>query len=385
MYTNGQLQQLQEQLVKSFQESIQQTQILNAFRTVPRHAFIEQMYRKQKGQWHLMEGSSSERMETIYTNKSLVTQIENNQPSSSSSQPSLMATMLDALDLQQGQRVLEIGTGTGYNAAVMAEIVGPSGRVISIDIDASLIGKARQRFDRLEYKNIEVYCAHGLDGYTTARPYDRIIATASFPYIPVSWLDQLAPDGLLVAPIQTPLAGALLKVTKGNSGRSAIGTFLDLPYVHFMPLRRTYLPSREDISATTSLPFFATEQCPFDTSIFDTSFDWLFWLHFAFPTARLVWYSRSWKEQTLTCPVLLDATMKTMLIFYPSNQPWSVEIRGEPQAWHRLQQVYSSWIEANRPSLLHYQFQSDASGTQSVRLNTTQHTAPLWFMYRCPS
>src|SRR6266536_5652341 len=113
-------------------------QARHAFLQVPRHLFVQQYYEQQGNSlnWDLVQATP----EQVYRDEALVTQIDGRgMPSSSTSQPSLMAAQLEALAPEHGQRVLEIGVGTGYNAALLGEMVGDTGQVISIDIDEDLV------------------------------------------------------------------------------------------------------------------------------------------------------------------------------------------------------------------------------------------------------
>jgi protein-L-isoaspartate(D-aspartate) O-methyltransferase len=122
-------------------------------------------------------------------------------PVSSSSQPAMMAIMLDQLGLEPGHRVLEIGTGSGYNAAVMSAVVGPQGQVVSIDIDPELIERSRASLASAGYDCVTLLCADGGFGYPAGAPFDRIIVTAGAWDIAPAWLQQVVPGGLLVLPL----------------------------------------------------------------------------------------------------------------------------------------------------------------------------------------
>jgi protein-L-isoaspartate(D-aspartate) O-methyltransferase len=140
-------------------------------------------------------------------------------PVSSSSQPAMMAIMLDQLGLQAGHRVLEIGTGSGYNAAVMATVVGPEGKVISIDIDPELVVRARASLGAAGYDAVTVMCADGGFGDPDDAPFDRIIVTAGAWDIAPAWLDQVTPGGLLVLPLSVrgiQLSVALRRVDRDD-------------------------------------------------------------------------------------------------------------------------------------------------------------------------
>ena len=111
-----------------------------------------------------------------------------------------MAVMLDALELRRGQRVLEIGAGTGYNASLIAKIVGDTGSVTAIDIDPDLVSRARRAIRRAGSR-ARVVAGDGYAGVARYGPYDRVIATASTSVVPRAWWEQLVPDGLLEVPL----------------------------------------------------------------------------------------------------------------------------------------------------------------------------------------
>jgi protein-L-isoaspartate(D-aspartate) O-methyltransferase len=150
-------------------------------------------------------------VEAAYRDKAIVTKRDaNGVPISSSSQPTIMALMLDQLDLAPGQRVLEIGAGTGFNAALLAYLVGPAGVVVSVEIDPAAAQSARAGLAAAGYPDVTVVCADGANGYPAAAPYDRIIATVGVWDLASAWLDQLAPGGRVVVPLD--LRGAQVSV-----------------------------------------------------------------------------------------------------------------------------------------------------------------------------
>lgn len=120
---------------------------------------------------------------------------------SSSSQPAIMAIMLEQLDLQPGQQVLEIGTGPGYNAALIAHIVGETGKVVTVEIEEDLAEAAREHLASAGFNQVQVISADGGYGYPEAAPYDRIILTVGAPDISPNWWNQLKPGGRLVLPL----------------------------------------------------------------------------------------------------------------------------------------------------------------------------------------
>jgi len=146
------------------------------------------------------------------------------------SQPYIVAYMTELLELQTRHRVLEIGTGSGYQAAVISRIAAT---VVSIERYRRLAERARKTFDMIGYTNIEVISGDGLDGTPHRGPYDRIIVTAAAPSIPDSWVDQLADNGILLLPLG-PQDGPQRIVRFRKSGGEIIGE--DLIPVRFVPV-----------------------------------------------------------------------------------------------------------------------------------------------------
>lgn len=172
----------------------------NAFAQVPRHVFVPEV------------GPSA-----AYRDDAIVIKCgPDGLPISSSSQPAMMAIMLEQLGLEPGHRVLEIGTGSGYNAAVMSVIVGRRGTVVSVDIDTELVERARASLAAAGYDTVIVRCADGGYGDPAGAPFDRIIVTAGAWDIAPAWLDQLAPGGRLVLPLS--IRGIQLSVSLERSG-----------------------------------------------------------------------------------------------------------------------------------------------------------------------
>jgi protein-L-isoaspartate(D-aspartate) O-methyltransferase len=156
-----------------------------AFASVPRHLFLPELT-----------------LAAAYADDALVIKYDpDGLPVSSSSQPAMMAIMLEQLGLEPGHRVLEIGTGSGYNAAVLAHIVGPGGRVVTIDIDPGLVARAQASLGAAGYASVQARCADGGFGDPGGGPFDRVIVTAGAWDIAPAWLDQLDRAGRLVLPL----------------------------------------------------------------------------------------------------------------------------------------------------------------------------------------
>jgi protein-L-isoaspartate O-methyltransferase len=217
-----------------------------AFAQVPREVFVARFHRPYPGDG-LVDGADPaqqpEWLAQVYTDQVLVVQYTSapgmhgaGAPTSSSSQPSVMAGMLEALDLQPGHRVLEIGTGTGYNAALLCQRVGAH-NVTTVELDPGLADSARVALGSLEL-HPRVVVGDGAAGVAEAAPFDRIIATASTGHIPPAWINQLTPGGIIVVDLRGPLAGGLIRLTSSpqTDSEAVHGRFLELPGA-FMPLR----------------------------------------------------------------------------------------------------------------------------------------------------
>jgi protein-L-isoaspartate(D-aspartate) O-methyltransferase len=164
-----------------------------AFRSVPRHLFLPEVP-----------------LARAYADEAVAVQTVDGVTTSSASQPSMMAIMLRQLNLHPGHRVLEIGAGTGYNAALMRRIVGPSGRVVAVDIDAELVDGAAQHLAAAGVDGVELICADGALGHAPGAPYDRIVLTVGSGDVRPEWVAQLATGGRLLLPLT--LRGTQLSV-----------------------------------------------------------------------------------------------------------------------------------------------------------------------------
>ncbi|GAA1848124.1 hypothetical protein GCM10009836_29720 [Pseudonocardia ailaonensis] len=167
--------------------------VLAAFAVVPRHLFLP--------------GTP---VEEAYEDRAIPTQTTDGVPTSSSSQPSMMAIMLGQLDVRPGHRVLEIGAGTGYNAALLARLTGPGGSVTSIDIDPDLVARAAEHLAAAGVEGVDLRIGDGALGVPDAAPYDRIVLTVGSWDIRPEWVAQLAPGGRLLLPLT--LQGSQLSV-----------------------------------------------------------------------------------------------------------------------------------------------------------------------------
>ena len=183
--------------------------ILDAFRAVPREAFVG------SGYVHLAYGDHPLPIEAQQT----------------ISQPYIVALMIQAARIRTSDRVLEVGAGSGYAAAVISRIAE---LVIGIERQHELIEVARERMERLGYGNVEIVEGDGTLGWPDEAPYNAILAAASGSHVPQPLIDQLAPGGRLVMPLGDPgWAQELVKITKGPGDKLVRE---NLGGVRFVPL-----------------------------------------------------------------------------------------------------------------------------------------------------
>jgi protein-L-isoaspartate(D-aspartate) O-methyltransferase len=203
--------------------AVRSPRIATALRAVPRHVFVPRAS-----------------LATAYANDVVQTKLdENSMPISAASQPAMVALMLEQLQAQPGDRVLEIGAGTGYNAALLAQLAGPDGAVTTIDVDEDITRGAAAALRAAGYPAVRVIRGDGALGYLPGAPYDRIIATVAAWDLPPAWLAQLAPAGRLVVPLR--LRGSVTRSVAFERDPGAAGTprwrSVSSQPCSFMPLR----------------------------------------------------------------------------------------------------------------------------------------------------
>jgi len=186
---------------------VQDPRVLAAMRKVPRHEFMPEALRDRAYGDHAMPIGEGQ---TI-------------------SQPYIVAVMTEMLELKGTERVLEIGTGSGYQAAVLAELAE---KVFTVERVKSLADKARATLDRLGYRNVALKVFDGTYGWKDMGPYDAIIVTAASPDVPQPLVEQLKEGGRLVIPVGERYSQMLVKIVKTASG---ITRRTDIPCV-FVPL-----------------------------------------------------------------------------------------------------------------------------------------------------
>ena len=208
----------------------------SAFASVPRHLFIPQVVAEAGAE--LLAGQH-EWLEAVYSDAALLTQRApdgdggQELPTSSSSRPAVMAVMLDRLDTRSGHRVLEVGTGTGYNTALLCHRLGGA-NVCSVDIHPGLIEAAREHLAEIDC-HPHLSTGDGAAGWAEHAPFDRILATCAITQNPPESIRQLADGGRIVAPPDAADAGPLLVLDK--TAPDEVTGRIDPYPAWFMPLR----------------------------------------------------------------------------------------------------------------------------------------------------
>lgn len=255
------------------------SRLVHAFLTVPRHVFLRSFFLPVEQGWIAIDRSDPGWLDAVYSDSLLVTQLDDDVtrwksareegpitgiPTSSSSMPSIMSIMLEELRICDGLTVLEVGTGTGYNAALLCERLGDH-LVSTVDVDAALVLAAR---DALGHCGYYPTCAvaDGTLGLPSRAPFDRVLLTCSVSRIPPALIQQTRAGGLVVTTLNRPIGAGLVRVVVKGDG-FAQGRVLPGDG-RFMPLRSHRLgdatdlmgrlaPARSETTTTTSIPIGA--------------------------------------------------------------------------------------------------------------------------------
>ncbi|GCE16743.1 methyltransferase domain-containing protein [Dictyobacter kobayashii] len=357
-----------DHLVQKIAQFIEHEPILRAFVLAPRHLFVHEFFLPanapgQLPQWRRVSPqlvSEDEWLQQVYTNQPLITRIaEDGYASSSSSKPSIMALMLQVLQVSPGQRVLEIGTGTGWNAALLSNLAENAALVTTIDIDPSLIAEAESRITSVVGPGMTIVTGDGREGYQPNAPFDRIIATGSYPYIPFAWLDQLGPGGRLVMNCKTPYVSMMLLACRDSVTGEINGNILDTVQGEFMQLHDgtgiVHNPGRKIYPANKMDPVIDSDwdqdRWPFDL-ITNAHFQFFLWLHFPQMHAHLI----TRKDKSSAFYYLHDKQTDWKIQF---NFVGHNDIRGSQPLWRELQDILEYYRALDYPVREAFTFGAD--------------------------
>ncbi|MGH3381378.1 MAG: ATP-grasp peptide maturase system methyltransferase [Actinoallomurus sp.] len=356
--------QLRSDLVKALTASghLTSPRWRRAFACVPRHVFVPRVLidRDNTGRYVPLDGTREDQREewlaAVYTDDVLMTQLDGDDrawdravtdgsvtgvPTSSSTQPALMALMLEALDVADGSRVLEIGLGTGYNAALLCEALGDR-NVVSVDVDAELVESAAASLRNLGYSPT-LAVSDGVAGFPPGAMYDRIIATCSLPAVPAEWLPQVRKGGQILVNLNRGLGGgALVKLTVTDAHTAAGRCLRD--FAGFMPTRT--VPTRPvlDLVTAADRTGVATRESHITAAVID---DHAFGLYadLRVPAQRVVLLPDD--EPELTFLAHDDGSWACQWTS-PDGRSL-VQEHGPRELWAELEAAYRQWDAAGRP------------------------------------
>jgi protein-L-isoaspartate O-methyltransferase len=314
----------------------------------------------------------------VYGNTTLVTQFDDGatawpavgrRATSSASDPDAVAEMLDCLEVRGGQRVLELGTGTGYSTALLAHRIGAAG-VTTVEIDPVVAAAAKTALEANGYP-VTTVVGDAEAGYPPNAPYDRVIATvaASLGAVPCEWLAQTRPGGVIVAPVRTDYvgSGALVRFTVHHEG---IATGHPISKVGFMPLRAQRTPYADlsfvdvadqddnaEVSQTTTPPWLVATTVDVRWAI-STRIAPCRWGHRP-PTAtrpqHQLWFAD-------------NATGSWAIAGYDrSGGPYQIRQHGPRPLWDEIEDAYRWWCNQGEPPLTQWRL-SISSDRQTTSL-----------------
>ncbi len=341
-----------------------------AFLAVPRHTFLPDKIWVDDGDGEpqpVNRDTDPDRwLESAYANVPIVTQFDDGATvwpaigthrTSSASEPAMVAAMLDCLDVRQDQRVLEIGTGTGYNTALLAHRFGSS-QITTVEIDPVIAGAAKTALDTAGYP-VTAIIGDGAAGWPVHAPYDRVIATvaAYLGALPYEWVRQTAPGGVIVAPMRTDYVGSgpLVRFTVDGDG---LARGRPVSAVGFMPMRQQRTPyadlsgvdfddrnSDVEVIQTTTQPWLVANTVDVRWAI-STRIKPCRWGHRP-PTAdrpaHQLWFAD-------------NATGSWAVAQYDrTGGPYQIRQHGPRRLWNEIETAYQWWSDQGQPPLNQWQ------------------------------
>jgi protein-L-isoaspartate O-methyltransferase len=340
---------------------------IEAFASVARHPFLGGRVYLQDDtgpytRWRPVIAGSPGWFELVYRDIALVTQLDGTErpwseddepvagvPTSSSSMPTVMALMMEELQAERGQRVLEIGTGTGWSTALLASRFGGH-MVTSVELDGA-IGRAAAEALHGCGAEPTLVIGDGLAGHAPTAPFDRIISTCSVRTVPAAWLAQAAPTARIITPLRGWMeASGLLELTVGNDG-TARGGFADVD-IGFM-FARSHTPPPIGALPDPATGLVESNEIGADLlrSRADRTGRWI--LQLALPDALT--FQIVGDGQTV--PVLHDPASGATAWVYPDR----VTEVGAGNLWPKAQSAVQSWREAGSPPLRDFQVVASAT------------------------
>jgi protein-L-isoaspartate O-methyltransferase len=285
-------------------------------------------------------------------------------PTSSSSMPSTVFSLLQDLDVDAGMRVLDVGTGTGETAALLSHRLGER-NVTSIDVDAVVAATARDRLLKLGLRP-GVITGDGFEGYAGAAPYDRILATVGLRRLPMEWIEQTRRGGVILAPWGTSYGNADAVVRLVVNGESATGPFTRL--VEFMKLRAQRGPAVRPADYLSAGPLEDADQTTValaEEGFLTGQFTALpFVLGLRVPHCRQAVADKRGRDRPVWFYSLID-TSWACVMFRDGREHASVWQSGSRRLWDEVRDAYDWWKERGSPDVTRFGLTIDASGQKA--------------------
>ncbi len=203
-----------QELIRQWRSLNIDERLLKAFEETPREQFVPASFREHAYDDHPLP---TVRAQSI-------------------SQPTTVMLMLQALNVKKGNKVLEVGSGGGYQAALISKVIGPAGLLVSLEVIPELVGIARENLSRMGLANVQIMEGDGGEGFPEEAPYDNIIITAACPTIPEPLIAQLKEGGIIIAPVGDLESQMMVRGVKehGKMELEFLGSFM------FVPMRGRY-------------------------------------------------------------------------------------------------------------------------------------------------
>jgi len=332
----------------------------DAVLAIPRHEFIPRYYLQdtstRPSRWVLHKPDDTDSiqqwLELVYSPTTIITDVADfadrgvQIPVCSSTKPDLMIRMLETLDITDGMRVLEIGTGTGYNAALLAQRLGDQG-VCSIDIDPALVQAARDRLARLGY-HPTVVTGDGAAGLPDQAPFDRIIATCALSAIPSAWIHQLRPGAQVLVHLTGPLGAGNLTALHRGEQPVLHGRFLPW-WGCFMRRRTTAGPTTGSPRPTPTTHSPTTRTTTLNPTELDGGFAFLAQLHLPVGVFRSIRLADD--DQTpLTYLAAPDGSWCEITRHADAHGRYTLREAGPLPLWAAIETAWSQWAQLGAPA-----------------------------------
>ncbi|NML50526.1 methyltransferase domain-containing protein [Streptomyces sp. R302] len=355
-----------------------QSDWLPTYRAVPRALFVPARVwpgipeGTEQGSLVNREADPRAWLGAVYSNVPLTTQWDQGEhqgdekgttPTSSSSLPSMVFAMLADLDVEDGHRVLEIGTGTGWNAALLAHRLGAE-NVVSIEYDPAVVEQARENLAEFGRPSPLVVTGDGREGFADRAPYDRVIATASVGEVPAAWIEQMVTGGVIVAP-WGPLYGgeAIVRLTVGDDGH-ARGHFTRSSA--FMRIRQQS-PELPEPNA-----YFRGRKWPADgqrsmTTLSPTALDgWVEQFIIGLQVPGAFWRTERYDDGAYTLWTYdLDGKSWASADYEPGHSRFEVVQEGPRRLWDEVEAAYRWWNGRSRPGFERFGLTVGPRGTMA--------------------